>query len=91
MATAIVLLHVERPKINSAADALAQMQEVSEVYSVTGRYDLAAIVRATDTARMAQVITRQVVNVDGILGSETLVAFRVCSKHDMERMFSLQA
>ena len=89
MVTAIVLLTVERGRINEIADQLAGMPEISEVYSVAGRYDLTAIVRVRDTEELAEVITGKLLKVQGITASETLTAFRVFSRHDLESMFNI--
>lgn len=89
MLTAIVLLNTERDKTNKVAEALADMDGVSEVYSVAGRYDLAAIVRASDNDQLANIVTEHIRAVPGITTSETLIAFRVYSRHDLERMFSI--
>ena len=89
MVTALVLLEVHRDKVNEIADKLAAMEEVSEVYSVAGRYDLAAVIRVTDNERLAEVVTNHMLKVKGIIKSETLIAFRVYSRHDLESMFSI--
>jgi DNA-binding Lrp family transcriptional regulator len=89
MVSAIVLLTVERDKINSVADAITDIEGVSEVYSVAGRYDLAAIIRVKTNDDLAHVVTEGIRKVAGIASSETLIAFRVYSRHDLERMFSI--
>jgi DNA-binding Lrp family transcriptional regulator len=89
MVSAIVLLTVERDKINSVADTISDVEGVSEVYSVAGRYDLAAIIRVKTNDDLARVVTEHIRKVDGITSSETLIAFRVYSRHDLERMFSI--
>ena len=89
MLSAIVLLNTERDKTNKVAEALADLEGVSEVYSVAGRYDLAAIVRTSDNDQLAKVVTERIRAVAGITSSETLIAFRVYSRHDLERMFSI--
>ena len=89
MVSAIVLLTVERDRINSVADAIADIDGVSEVYSVAGRYDLVAIVRVKANEDLAKVVTEHIRKVGGITSSETLIAFRVYSRHDLERMFSI--
>ncbi len=89
MLSAIVLLTTEREKTNQVAEAIADEEGVSEVYSVAGRYDLAAIVRVSDNDRLAKVVTERIRAVPGITSSETLIAFRVYSRHDLERMFSI--
>lgn len=89
MVSAVVLLTVERARINQVAETLAGMQGVSEVYSVGGRYDLVAIIRVKDNESLAELITNQMLLVEGINDSETLIAFRVFSRHDLEKMFSI--
>ena len=89
MVSAIVLLTVERDKINTVADAIADIEGVSEVYSVAGRYDLATIIRVKTNDDLAKVVTEHIRKVDGITSSESLIAFRVYSRHDLERMFSI--
>ena len=89
MVSAIVLITVERGKINEVAETLAGMDGVSEVYSVGGRYDLVAIIRVPDNESMAELDTNHMLLVEGITDSETLIAFRVFSRHDLESMFSI--
>jgi DNA-binding Lrp family transcriptional regulator len=89
MLSAIVLLTTERDKINSVAETIADMNGVSEVYSVAGRYDLAAIIRVKTNDDLARIVTEGIRKVPGISSSETLIAFRVYSRHDLERMFSI--
>ena len=89
MVSAIVLLTVERSRINEIADTLAGFSEISEVYSVAGRIDLVAVIRVKDTEELATVVTQKMLKVQGITASETLTAFRVYSRHDLETMFSI--
>lgn len=89
MVSAVVLLTVKRGKINEVAETLAGMPGVSEVYSVGGRYDLVAIIRVKDNDALAELVTNHMLLVKGIRDSETLIAFRVFSQHDLESMFSI--
>jgi len=89
MVTAIVLSDVERGKIGEVAEELADIQGISEVYSVSGRYDLAAIIRVKTNEELADLVTKHMLKVDGIQNTETMVAFRVYSRHDLDRMFSI--
>ena len=88
MITAIVLIDVEPSMIPETAQALADLDDVSEVYSVTGEFDLVAIVRAQTHDRLADVVTGEIAKVQGIARTETLIAFRAYSRHDLESMFS---
>ncbi len=89
MVHAIALLRVERDRINEVAQELVGIEGVSEVYSVAGRWDLAVIVRARDDRQLADVVTARMLKVEGIRESETLIAFRVLSSYDLERMFAV--
>jgi len=89
MVSAVVLLTVKRGLINKVAETLASMKGVSEVYSVGGRYDLVAIIRVKDNDALAELVTNQLLLVKGIRDSETLIAFRAFSRHDLESMFSI--
>lgn len=89
MVTAMVLMKVARDKVNKVAETLADMEGITEVYSVAGRYDLAVIIRVNDNERMAELVTNHMLKVEGILSSETLMAFRVHSRHDLDSMFSI--
>lgn len=91
MVTAIVLLTVDRAKINEVANQLADMDGITEVYSVAGEYDLVAIIRVKENEQLAELVTNHMLKVEGITRSETLIAFRVYSRHDLEAMFSIGA
>ena len=89
MNTAIVLLEVERDRVNEVAEQLAAMDGVSEVFSVAGRYDLVVMIRVENNNKLAELVTGKMLKVEGIIKSETLTAFRVYSRHDLEAMFSI--
>jgi len=89
MLTAFVSLKVKRDSVNEIASQLAAIDGVSEVYSIAGRFDLTAIIRVRDCDDLADIVTNKLLKFEGILDSETQIAFRVHSKHDLESMFSL--
>jgi DNA-binding Lrp family transcriptional regulator len=89
MVTAMALLTVERDKINQIAEQIAELEGISEVYSVGGRFDLVAIIRVPNNEKMAELVTCSLLKVEGIKTSETLLAFKVYSKHDLESMFAI--
>ncbi len=89
MITSIILINTERTKINEVADQLAEMDGVSEVYSVSGNYDLVAIVRVKSNDDLANLVTNKLLNIDSILKSETMLAFKAFSRHDLEAMFNV--
>ena len=89
MVNAIVLLNVESAMINHVAEQLVELDGVSEVYSVAGQYDLVVMIRARDDEQIATLVTEQLLQVEGLLSSETLIAFRTFSRHDLDGMFSV--
>lgn len=91
MVSAVVLLVVEKPKVNEVAERLVELPGITEVYSVAGQYDLVAIARVRDNEAIADAVTNQMLKIDGIVRSETLIAFRAYSRYDLERIFSIGA
>jgi DNA-binding Lrp family transcriptional regulator len=89
MVSALVLLKVARGAVNEVGQQLAEMDGVTEVYSVGGRFDLVAVIRVRDNDRLAELVTEQMLRLESITSSETLIAFRVFSRHDLEAMFSI--
>lgn len=89
MVSAVVLLGMQRDKINEVAQELVNLQGVTAVYSVAGQYDLVAMVRVKDNEDLADLVTGKMLKLPGILRSETLIAFRVYSRYDLDRMFSV--
>ncbi|MBK1692747.1 Lrp/AsnC family transcriptional regulator [Ectothiorhodospira mobilis] len=89
MLTAIILINVERTRVNEVASQLADMPAISEVFSVSGPYDLIAIVRVRENEALAQLVTEHLLTIDGIAKTQTLLAFKAYSRHDLEAMFSV--
>lgn len=89
MITAIVLIHAAVDRIPEVAASVADIDGVSEVYSVAGDVDLVALVRVRAHDDLDAVIPGRVNRVDGVLGTQTLIAFQAYSRHDLEAAFSL--
>jgi DNA-binding Lrp family transcriptional regulator len=89
MVNAIVLLSVKRGRVKEIAEQLVEVPGVSEVHSVAGRYDLVAILRVKNNEDLADIVTERIQALDGIERSETLIGFRVYSRHDLEHLFSV--
>ena len=89
MVSALVLIECAKGSINETAEALADMKGITEVYSVAGRVDLVAIIRVPNNDDLAQIVTNRLLSIPGIVNTETLIAFRVFSRHDLEQMFSI--
>ena len=89
MITAIVFVKADVAQIPEVAEAIADLDGVSEVYSVTGQIDLVAMVRVREHEQIARVVTEQINTVPGVTDTETHIAFRTYSSHDLEAAFSL--
>ena len=89
MVTAIVLINVTRGQINEMAQKIADIEGISEVYSVGGRYDLVGIIRVASNEAMADLVTNTLAKFAGIEETETLLAFQSFSRHDLDSMFSI--
>lgn len=89
MVTAIILMNVERAMINEAAEKLAETPGISEVYSVSGNYDLVAIARIKTNDDLADLVTNNLHLIKEIVKTESMLAFKAYSRHDLESMFSL--
>jgi len=89
MVTAIVLISAKRDRINETAEKLVELDGVSEVYSVAGPYDLAAVIRVRENQQLADLVTGEMVKLEGIEDTMTLIAFKAYSRHDLERLFSI--
>jgi len=89
MVTSIILMNVERSKINEVAQQLADLEGVSEVFSVSGNYDLVAICRVPTNDDLSELVTRRLLTIDAILKTETMLAFKAFSRHDLETMFTI--
>jgi DNA-binding Lrp family transcriptional regulator len=89
MITAIVFVKAEVDRIPEVAEEIASIEGVSEVYSVTGQIDLIALVRVRQHDEIAAVVADRLNKVAGVRETETHIAFRAYSRHDLETAFSL--
>ena len=89
MITAIVFIQADVSRIPEVAQEIAHLAGVSEVYSVTGEIDLIAMVRVAEHEQIAEVVADRLNKVPGVLSTETHIAFRAYSAHDLEAAFSL--
>jgi len=89
MITTIVLIQANPMTIPVTATALAEIRGVAEVYSVSGAWDLVAIVRVPQLDDIANVVTEEFTKVPGIVRTQTLTAFRAYSKKDLEQAWDI--
>ena len=86
---AIVLIEAERDALSALGGALADIEGVSEAYSVTGAWDFVAIVRVPHHEQLADVVTGEIGALPGVMRTQTMVAFAAYSRHDLEALFSI--
>lgn len=87
--TAIVMVSVTADRIPEVAQEIANLNGVSEVYSVAGDVDLIAVVRVREFEHIAEVVAGRLSKVDGVVHTDTHVAFRAYSRHDLDATFSI--
>lgn len=89
MVTAFILIQCQRDRIAETAQSLVDVAGIAEVYSVAGQWDLVAVARVKENDALARLVTEDLVAQDGIVETQTLIAFRQYSHHDLETMFQI--
>ncbi len=89
MTHAVVLVQAERSALATLGPELADIDGVAEVYSVTGEWDFAAMIRVPEHRALAELVTARLSRLGGIARTHTMVAFEVYSRHDLEAMFAI--
>jgi DNA-binding Lrp family transcriptional regulator len=89
MITAFVLIQASRGQVNTLAQTLADLPGVAEVYSVSGQHDLVAIARVASPDDLSVLVTDRLAGLSGIVSTQTLLAFRAYSRHDLESLFEV--
>jgi DNA-binding Lrp family transcriptional regulator len=89
MTHAIVLVQADASALGTLGGELADIDGVAEAYSVTGEWDFVAILRLREQDQLAQVVTGRLSQLQGVKRTQTMVAFEVYSRHDLEALFSV--
>ena len=89
MITSIVMVFCDTARIPEVAETIADIPAVSEVYSTTGDVDLIVIVRVREFDEVAEAIAGAIAKVPGVEHTETHIAFRAYSRHDLEQAFAI--
>ena len=89
MTHAIVLIEADRDALVSLGGALAEVEGVGAAYSVTGEWDFVAVLHLRRHEQLAEVVTHGIATLDGVVRTQTMVAFEAFSKHDLERLFDV--
>ena len=91
MTHAVVLISAERDALNVLGSRLAELEGVTEAWSVTGEWDFVAVIRVVEQQQLADLIATKLARLPGIVRTYTMVAFEVFSQHDLDSMFSIGA
>ncbi len=89
MIQAVILVNAERTSIPKTAEALLSIDGITEVFSVTGEYDLVAIVKVREYELLATVVTEKLAQIKTITRTTTMMAFKVYNKADIEASFNI--
>lgn len=89
MITAFVLIQTDSKRIPESAQEISEIEGISEVYSVTGDFDLIAVARVDRHEDLADVIADRLSKVQGVVETTTQIAFRSYSSNDLNAAFSL--
>lgn len=89
MVSAVVLINVQRGQVNETAQSLLEIEGVAEVYSVTGEYDLVALLRLPRYEDLADVVTGRMIHIPTITNTNTLMAFQCYSRADLQQAWDI--
>lgn len=89
MTTAVVLIEAERDALTGLGGALADIEGVAEAYSVTGDWDFVAILRVPRHEQLADLVPGKIGGLEGVLRTQTMVAFEAFSQHDLDALFDI--
>jgi DNA-binding Lrp family transcriptional regulator len=89
MVTTVVLATCDIHRVPETAQQIADLPDVTEVYSVAGDFDLVIMIRVRDHDDLSRVVTEEIGKIEGIQRTQTLVAFKVFSRHDLDSLFSI--
>ena len=89
MITAFVLIKTDATRIPESAQEISELEGISEVYSVTGEWDLIAIARVAKHEDLADVIADKLSKVQSVVSTTTQISFRAYSQHDLDAAFAL--
>ncbi len=87
--TAFVMIKTEARRTSEVAQRIADLEHVAEVYSVTGEYDLIVILHLPTYEQLAEVVPDQIAMVDGVMQTETTLAFRAYTRRELDSAFDI--
>jgi DNA-binding Lrp family transcriptional regulator len=76
MKAAFILVKCELGRLGEVANAIVELDGVSEVHSITGEYDLLVKLYAADYEAFAELIPTRLQRIPGIRRTDTMLAFQ---------------
>lgn len=89
MLTAFVLITCESQRISEVAQAVAELPNVAEVYSVTGEVDIIAVLRIKEYESLDEAVPSGIARITGVTGTRTVLAFRRFARRDLEAGYDI--
>ncbi len=83
MITALVLFKAEKGKIPKLATQLGAIDEVVEVLSITGEYDLMAKGQVRECEHLSDIGTEKMQKTEGVRGTPTMTTFKTYKSHEL--------
>jgi DNA-binding Lrp family transcriptional regulator len=90
MTTAVILFNVKRSKLKEALEEIKKIDGVTDIYTVAGEYDFVAMFRTNDSSNLSRVLTEEIVNIDVISRTKTLIAVDSYSVADLEKVYNVK-
>jgi anthranilate phosphoribosyltransferase len=84
MITALVLFKGEKGKIPWLANQLGGIEEVVEVLSITGEYDLLTKIQVREYEYLSDIVTEKMQNIEGVIETKTMMAFKTYKFHELD-------
>lgn len=89
MITAFVLIQTQHDATSQTAEMVAEIPGVAEVYSITGEWDLIAVLRLKDFEQLDDVVTQGIRTITTVQRTQTMLAFRAYSQKLLEQGFGI--
>ena len=90
MTTAIILFNVKRSKLKEAFEEIKKIDGITDIFTVAGEYDFVAMFRTNDSGNLSKVLTEEVVNIDVISRTKTLIALDSYSAIDLDKAYNIK-
>ena len=73
---AFVDIFVEAPELDSVLEALGKLENLEELYEVTGEFDIVSLVSASDIEEFRDVLKNRIMKIKGIKSTVSSVVLK---------------